>query len=288
MCEGLGIDLFRSVEISLITLYVIGMAIILGSVYILHEMLEVHRWDIIALCSLLVSVGMGKVISKVAMEPLKEYFNHLDRFSKETLHELNLPINTITANLSMLRKTNGDEKSIKRLDRIEMATVMLKERYNELDYLIKKQMEKESIETFDIRDLIEERLAFLKPLYPQTQWKVMDEPCLVTLDRKGFAKVIDNLVDNGVKYSPSSALITISLHEDKLSICDQGVGMDEMTLVRIFDRYYQNDSTMAGYGIGLGLVKRYCDRYKIGLHVRSQLDEGTCVTLELNRGKHGK
>lgn len=288
MCAALDIDLFRSVEISLITLYVVGVAIILGSVYILYEMLEVHRWDIIALLALMVSVGMGKAVSKVAMEPLKEYFSHLDRFSKETLHELNLPINTITANLSMLRKTHEDEKSIKRLERIEMATVMLKERYNELDYLIKKQMEKESIETFDIRDLIDERLAFLKPLYPHAQWEVMNEPCLVTLDRKGFAKVIDNLVDNGVKYSPSSALITVSLKDNKLSIRDQGLGMDEMTLVRIFDRYYQSDSTMAGYGIGLGLVKRYCDRYKIGLHVHSQLGEGTCVTLELNRGKHGK
>jgi signal transduction histidine kinase len=78
------------------------------------------------------------------------------------------------------------------------------------------------------------------------------------------------------------------LNDNKLSIRDKGLGMDEMTLVRIFDRYYQSDSTMAGYGIGLGLVKRYCDRYKIGLHVHSQLDEGTCVTLELNRGKHGK
>lgn len=149
-------------------------------------------------------------------------------------------------------------------------------------------MEKESIETFDIRDLIDERLAFLKPLYPHVQWEIMNEPCLVTLDRKGFGKVIDNLVDNGVKYSPSAALITLSLHDNKLSICDEGLGMDEMTLVHIFDRYYQSDSTMAGYGIGLGLVKRYCDRYKIGLHVHSQLGEGTCVTLELNRGKNGK
>lgn len=263
-------------------------AVVLGSVYGVYEVLGVHRWDIIALIAFSVGLGMGKIVSKVAMEPLKEYIDHLDRFSKETLHELNLPINTITANLSMLRKTHEDEKSIKRLDRIEMATVMLKERYNELDYLIKKQMEKESIETFDIRDLIDERLAFLKPLYPHVQWEIMNEPCLVTLDRKGFGKVIDNLVDNGVKYSPSAALITLSLHDNKLSICDEGLGMDEMTLVHIFDRYYQSDSTMAGYGIGLGLVKRYCDRYKIGLHVHSQLGEGTCVTLELNRGKNGK
>ncbi|OYZ66213.1 MAG: hypothetical protein B7Y17_02010 [Sulfuricurvum sp. 24-42-5] len=288
MCVDLGIDLFRNVEIALITLYIMSVALIVSSIYVVYEILEVHQWSIIVLLALIVSVGMGRAVSKVAMEPLKEYIDHLDRFSKETLHELNLPINTITANLSMLRKTHEDEKSIKRLDRIEMATVMLKERYNELDYLIKKQMEKESIETFDIRDLIDERLAFLKPLYPHAQWEIMNEPCVVTLDRKGFAKVIDNLVDNGVKYSPSSTLISISLHDNKLSICDEGLGMDEMTLVRIFDRYYQSDSTMAGYGIGLGLVKRYCDRYKIGLHVHSQLGEGTCVTLELNRGKNGK
>ncbi len=284
----MGTDLFRNVEIALITLYMMSVAIIVGSIYIVYEVVKVHQWGIIILLALMLGIGMGKVVVIVAMEPLKEYFNHLDRFSKETLHELNLPINTITANLSMLRKTNSDEKSIKRLDRIEMATVMLKERYNELDYLIKKQMEQESIETFEIGELLDERLAFLKPLYPDVEWEVTAEAYEVTLDRKGFAKVIDNLIDNGVKYSPPSACITISLYEDTLSICDKGFGMDEMTLVRIFDRYYQNDSTMAGYGIGLGLVKRYCDRYKIGLHVRSQLDEGTCVTLELNRGKHGK
>lgn len=288
MCAVLGIDLFRSVEIALMVLYIMSVALIVGSIYVVHEIGEVHNWGIITLLSLIGAVGMGKLVSKVAMEPLKEYVDHLDRFSKETLHELNLPINTITANLSMLRKTNEDEKSIKRLDRIEMATVMLKERYNELDYLIKKQIQRESIETFDLSDLIHERLSFLKPLYPQVEWKLTDGSYLVTLDRIGFAKVIDNLVDNGVKYSASPASIHIALDENKLSITDQGCGMDEMTLVRIFERYYQCDATMAGYGIGLGLVKRYCDRYKIGLHVHSKLGEGTCVTLELNRGKHGK
>jgi signal transduction histidine kinase len=288
MYAALGIVLFRSVELSLIALYVMTVGIIVGSIYGVHEILNVHRWDIIALIALIAGLGMGKVVSKVAMEPLTEHMNHLERFSKETLHELNLPINTITANLSMLRKRNGDEKSLKRLDRIEMATVMLKERYNELDYLIKKQTQRESIETFDLSDLLGERLSFLKPLYPHAQWEIESQACLVVLDRMGLAKVIDNLVDNGVKYSSSVALIHISLKDNKLTICDKGCGMDEMTLLRIFDQYYQSDATMAGYGIGLGLVKRYCDRYNIGLHVHSVVDEGTCITLEFNRGKNGK
>jgi signal transduction histidine kinase len=265
-----------------------SVAVIVGSIYGVHEILGIHRWDIIAFIALIAGLGMGKIVSKVAMEPLREYMDHLDRFSKETLHELNLPINTITANLSMLRKTNSDEKSIKRLDRIEMAAVMLKERYNELDYLIKKQTQRESIEPFDLSDLLDERLSFLKPLYPQAQWDIETQTCMVVLDRMGCAKVIDNLVDNGVKYSRSEAFIHISLQESTLSIRDEGSGMDEMTLVRIFDQYYQSDATMAGYGIGLGLVKRYCDRHNIGLHVHSKIDKGTCITLEFNRGKNGK
>jgi signal transduction histidine kinase len=281
--------MFRSVEIALIALFVMGVAVIITAIYALHEIAHVNQWGVIAFGVLVGSVGLGKILSKIAIEPLKEHFCHLDRFSKETLHELNLPINTITANVAMLRKTSSeDEKSLKRLERIELAAKMLKERYNELDYLIKKQMEKEVVERFDLCELIDERISFLGGLYPSVQWQRACEPIEVNLDKIGLAKVIDNLVENGVKYSPNIPIITITLAQKILSICDRGNGMDEVTLMRIFDRYYQSDKTMAGYGIGLGLVKRYCDRYGVGLNVQSKVGEGTCITLDFNRGKNGK
>jgi signal transduction histidine kinase len=160
---------------------------------------------------------------------------------------------------------------------------MLKERYNELDYMIKKQSERENIEHFDLRAVIEERIRFLRSLYPSVEWQVEIEPCEVYGDRIGLGKVIDNLIENGVKYSPKNPIITITLRNHVLSIGDQGIGMDEITLIHIYDRYYQSDSTMAGYGIGLNLVKRYCDRYGIGLHISSKIEEGTCVTLEFKK-----
>ncbi|MDD4856157.1 MAG: HAMP domain-containing sensor histidine kinase [Sulfuricurvum sp.] len=288
MCGEWGIGLFRNVEIALIALFMMGVAVIFAVIYALHEIVHIKEWGVIALGILIGSIGLGKILSKIAIEPLKEHVYHLDCFSKETLHELNLPINTITANVAMLRKTHDDEKSQKRLERIELAAKMLKERYNELDYLIKKQMEREIIENFDLCELIEERLSFLSGLYPSTQWQRECEPLEVELDKIGLAKVIDNLVDNGVKYSCGIPKITIILTKNTLRICDTGSGMDEVTLIRIFDRYYQSDKTMAGYGIGLGLVKKYCDRYRIGLSVQSQLGEGTCITLEFNKGKNGK
>lgn len=275
--------MFRSVEIALASLYVTTTGILIAGIYYVHDVLGVQQWGIIAFVSLIITLVAGSILARISITPLREHFDHLERFSKETLHELNLPINTITANVQMLRKTHTDEKSLKRLERIEVAAEMLKERYNELDYLIKKQSEREKIEHFDLREVLEERLTFLSSLYPSVVWEVMLESYDVNCDRIGLAKVIDNLIENGVKYSPKNPIITITLRDNIVSICDQGIGMDEITLMHIYDRYYQNDSTMAGYGIGLNLVKRYCDRYGIALHISSRLDEGTCVKLEFKK-----
>jgi len=277
--------LFRSVEIAIIAMYVVSVAIIMSGVLIIHQLFAYEQWGIILVGAMLGSVLLGKMVAKIAINPLVEHFEQLDRFSKETLHELNLPINTITANTAMLRKSHSDDKSLKRLERIELAASMLKERYNELDYMIKKQIEKEQIERFDIAQLVHERKVFLQALYPNVVWNVDVMPVEVVLDRIGMAKVIDNLVDNGVKYSLKNPEITIRLHEKNLSVCDKGQGMDELELMRIFERYYQNDATMAGYGIGLGLVKRYCDRHDISLRVESKPAEGTCVHLDLTKLK---
>jgi len=277
------IVLFRSVEIALAALYVVTTAVLVTGIYFIHQIFGLEGWGVILLLSLLFSLLAGRILAKIAIAPLKEHFDHLEIFSKETLHELNLPINTITANVEMLRKTHTDEKSMKRLERIGQAVGMLKERYNELDYLIKKQMERESVETFDLYELLQERLGFLRSLYPNVTWEFIASSREVHMDRIGLGKVIDNLVENGVKYSPSPAHIRITLTQDALSICDQGIGMDEITLMRIYERYYQNDAAMPGYGIGLGLVKRYCDRYGIILHVNSKPSEGTCVKLEFKK-----
>jgi signal transduction histidine kinase len=277
--------LFRSVQIALASLYVTTTAVLITGIYYVHQVLGVQQWGIIAFVSLLITLVAGGVLAKIAITPLREHFDHLERFSKETLHELNLPINTITANAQMLRKTHNDEKSLKRLERIEAAAEMLKERYNELDYLIKKQTEREKIESFDVSELIDERLSFFRSLYPATVWNISTYPLIVHVDRIGLGKVIDNLVENGVKYSPKNPHISILIENQLLTICDKGIGMDEITLMRIYDRYYQSDSTMAGYGIGLSLVKRYCDRHTINLHVASRVGEGTCVKLEFKKGE---
>jgi len=280
MFEVLGIALFRSVELSLVSLFIIGSIIIVLMVFVLQSIIKIDQWVTIGFVVFLLSIWLGKLFAKIAIKPLQEHFAHLDRFSKETLHELNLPVSTIATNVALLRKTHTDEKSQKRLERIEQATAMLKSRYDELDYFIQKQMEKETIETFDVALLIQERIEFLTPLYPSVVWELETSPLIVHLDRIGLGKVIDNLIDNGVKYSNKTPKITLKTSDTVLSIRDQGCGIDEVSLVKIFDHYYQSDKNMAGYGIGLGLVKRYCDKHSIKLRVESKIDDGTYISMD--------
>lgn len=237
---------------------------------------------IIVLVSLLSLAGI--LISKLAIDPLELYTRNLQSLSKETLHELNLPISTIQTNLHMLKKNINDAKDAKRVARIESACSMLSQRYNELDYMIKTQTKQELRETFDLCELIQQRINFLQPLYPQIYFDLAITSVEVFTDKIGLTKVIDNLIDNGIKYSPSSNTIKIELDKDTLCIEDFGIGMDEVELLKIFDTYYQSDQSIKGFGIGLTMVKRFCDTNEIALNFHSQVGVGTKVTLQF-KGK---
>jgi len=65
-----------------------------------------------------------------------------------------------------------------------------------------------------------------------------------------------------------------------LTICDDGVGMDATQIARIYERYYQGDNHNPGEGIGLALVKRYCDESGIGIRIESKPKSGTTVRLD--------
>lgn len=256
------------------------MTTFLGFAYYFFSVLHVENIFFLALVFFCFVLLSGVFISKLAIDPLIEYVTNLQNLSKETLHELNLPVSTIQANTQMLCKSLDNEKSLKRLKRIDSACSMLQERYNELDYLIKMQSREDINERFFLDALVEERVQFLEKIYPSITFELSLEPTEILSDKKGLAKVIDNIVDNGVKYSDNSKVIEISMTENSLFIQDFGIGMDEVELLKIFDNYYQSNSNMRGFGIGLSMVKRFCDNNKIELIFKSRPDYGTRVELK--------
>ena len=271
--------MFNNLRISIFIYYFITVVGFLLFSYYFLVVLALDNYLVVSIVGGCFITLSGVFISKLAVDPLLEYVKSLQNLSKETLHELNLPISTIMTNSQMLEKSMDDAKNLKRLGRINSACDMLKERYNELDYMIKMQTKEEILEKFDVSELVEQRVTFLSKIYPQINFNLSLKRLEILSDKKGLSKVIDNLIDNGVKYSTNSKNIDINMKEKNLFIQDYGVGMEEVELLRIFDNYYQSNVTVSGFGIGLSMVKRFCDKNKIELNFSSTPKVGTTVVL---------
>ena len=271
--------MFRSLKLFIAIFYLVTLGGYIALFYYLHDILQIDTTVILVLLSAL-GLFSAFMLSKIATEPLMEYIEHLRSLSSQTLHELNLPIATIMSNLGMLKKNATDPKTLKRLERIENASQMLQQRYNELDYLIKTQTTLKIEEEFHICELLKERVEFLQNLYPSHPIEVICNEATLKGDATGLAKVIDNLIDNSVKYSPKGSKITVKFDQKSLRITDSGKGIDEVELIRIFDSFYQEDAASKGFGVGLSLVKKYCDRNDIELAIDSKKGQGTTVELK--------
>ncbi len=237
--------------------------------------------QLLLLFSLIVGFVIGGAYVRLLIEPLEKRSNELELLSRQTLHELNLPVATILANTQMLLKKEENEKNIKRLSRIEQASVTLKTLYTELDYMIKKQIHKVELVECELQDLIEQRVQTYEELFPQINFELTLEKYSVKIDTIGFLKVLDNLTHNAVKYSRPNSVVSLRLQDKQFSIKDEGVGMDEDFIFNAFEHYFQEDSQKSGQGIGLGLVKEYCDRNKISIYLDSKKDQGTTITLDM-------
>jgi len=215
------------------------------------------------------------------LEQKAQQDERLSHLTREILHEINLPIATIEANLTMLAKSNTSPKDQKRTDRIKAALTRLKRLYAELAYSIKKEILPVEKERFDLSTVLEERVAIQREL-GRNPFVLTLETCIIEVDKIGLEQVIDNIIENAMKYSHMEETIELILQEEKLTIRDHGTGMDANQVMHIYERYYQGDGSQKGEGIGLTLVKRYCDESGIGIKIHSEPKNGTKVVLNFD------
>ena len=200
---------------------------------------------------------------------------------KETLHELNTPVATIQLNSKILERKLEDEKSMQRLERIKSACGDLLSLYEQVEYEIKEHIHHIEKEEFDLAKIIEKSIAKFKDIKGNIRITYDGNTTTLFSDKNGFEKLIDNLLSNGIKYNKENGTISITFKENSLQISDTGVGIDTENLLYIFDRYYQENSLSSGVGLGLNIVKKYCDDNKISIKIDSQKDKGTTFILDL-------
>jgi signal transduction histidine kinase len=94
-----------------------------------------------------------------------------------------------------------------------------------------------------------------------------------------------NILSNAIKYTPSNGEIDITLFEKGgkkvVQIADTGIGIAAEDVPKIFDKYYQAESTKAGNGLGLAICKRIVDLSGGEISVQSVKGEGSTFTVKL-------
>jgi len=263
-----------------IPLYLLILIVIVyGFVY---EEIEIIIPSLLILVILLI---LGFMFNSYTLKQKYEIDENVLHLTKEILHELAIPISTIQANVLLLSRTyKEDEKSMKRLGRIDDSSKRLERLYEELLYSIKKEIQTVECEKTDLVVLIEERVKVMK-LLNRNKFVLSLEAHNVLVDKIGFEKMLDNILNNAMKYSPKESQIEVELKDAKLSIKDHGVGMDANQILHIYERYYQGDNSLEGEGIGLALVKRYCDEADLEIKIHSEPGQGTRVVLDFRGAK---
>jgi two-component system phosphate regulon sensor histidine kinase PhoR len=118
-------------------------------------------------------------------------------------------------------------------------------------------------------------------------------PDVIVADEIHFSNLISNLIDNAIKYAAAAPVITINTYIKGdaifVSVADNGIGMNDETQKRIFEKFYRahtgNLHNVKGFGLGMSYVKTVIDAHKGSIHVASKLGEGSVFTVQMGLAK---
>jgi heavy metal sensor kinase len=198
------------------------------------------------------------------VDRIQTLLTEIKEMSDNIAHDLRSPVTrirgtaevTLTTSKSLDDYENMAASTIEDCDRLlDMINTML---------LISKTeagVEKPSREEVDIAALIRQACEIFQPIAEDKNVRLSHcaaEKTLIFGDTRMLQRMLSNILDNAVKYTPSGGKIEVSLTETKsgdaiISISDTGVGISDADLPRIFERFYHCDQSRSQPGIGLGL-----------------------------------
>lgn len=263
----------------------------LGSKYIIVKIQDDEVWlskvlREIATFGVLVFIFMsiiGYFLLRLFLKPMRDALELLDRFIKDTTHELNTPVSTIVANIEMIDRDSLDEKLLKKINRIDIGAKTISTIYQDLSYLtLGNKIVSHDVE-LNVAEVVEERVEYFKSLANAKKvslsFKILKETELY-IDKAKFSKLLDNLISNAIKYNKINGSIVVSVEKNSLSVEDSGIGIEEENISKLQERYSRFNTSSGGFGIGLSIVASICSEYSLDIEIESKVRVGTKVSLK--------
>jgi len=215
---------------------------------------------------------LSVVFALYTLWPLRNALRLTEEFIKDILHDYNTPLATLRLNASMLKEEIGESKKLQRIENSVQNILNLQG--NLRAYLHNHKSQKSS---FALKHFIEERVALLQGSSKNREFFIDIEDVVLTTNQEAFARIIDNLLSNALKYAEGSVVIRIEYRATLLKIVDNAKGIKNPS--RVFERFYKEQER--GVGIGLHIVKKLSDSLGIKISLESEVGVGTTFFLEL-------
>ena len=226
--------------------------------------------------------------------------NMRKEFVANVSHELKTPLTTIKSYTETLLDGIIDDRdlSINFLQVVDSETERMARLVRDLLQLsdLDFQQSKWNKKAVDLREIIEEIILKLDVSVKNKKQQVhlnlnnlKENDTMIYADKDRMGQVILNLLGNSIKYTPEGGHIKIGIcvREDKLilEIEDNGIGIPEGDLARIFERFYRVDKARArelgGTGLGLSIAKEIIEAHEGTIEIFSQEGEGTKTVIQL-------
>lgn len=263
----------------------------LGSKYVIVEIEDDNIWFTNIkykmlfwfLFSFILLLFVGYFIAKLFLKPMRDSIQMLDRFIKDTTHELNTPIAAILSNIQMINKNNIDEKLAKKINRIEIGAKTISNIYEDLTFVSLNNQIISNNEKLNFSQVLNQRVDFFKSIASSKKVEfILDikDDIFIVCDIKKLSKLIDNILSNAIKYNKFQGFIKVNLKDKILIIEDSGKGMSKDNLSNLFTRYKRFDKSVGGFGIGLNIVSLIAKEYDFKIDVISKIDVGTRIKIK--------
>lgn len=256
------------------------------------------------LLGLHIYVSMVKPIMKAqaelekAAEESKKAESIRKEFVDNVSHELKTPLTSISGFIETLQQGAAEDPEIRTrfIDIIAIETSRLKRLIEDLLVLSDIENRKESTDAreFDMKEAIVKTVQALEPIAQSKDVKLitdLEQQVSMFGNPDRFRQMMVNLIENAVKYSDAGGRVWIQAKmEEKqiqVSVRDEGIGIAEEHLDRLFERFYRVDKSRAakagGTGLGLSIVKHIAALFNAELKVESKVGKGTIFYVTFER-----
>ena len=236
---------------------------------------ELHKnLTILHICMFLISIlGIIAILFINRVRRKEMLLSEQDTFVQSAMHEIKTPLSVITLNNELREMEFGKDIYS---EEINAALKLLHHSYNSMGYIVTKEALSYTSESIALDPIVADRVAFFQTIAKANDKEILahiESDCKVDIAKVELIQLIDNNLSNAIKYSYAGSKIEVTLKKNILSFHSKGPAIKDRS--KIFNKYFRENTTVGGYGLGLSIVKEIAKKYQIDTKLHSEDNKGT-------------